>query len=91
MDSDKLRDQLAALHAELAKADHIDPQLRRLLAEVMADITRLADAPAAALAPPATASLADRLETVTVQFEVDHPALAASLRRFVDLLGKVGL
>jgi hypothetical protein len=26
-----------------------------------------------------------------VQFEADHPTLAASSRRLVDLLGKVGL
>jgi hypothetical protein len=36
-------------------------------------------------------SLADRLEQIAVQFEVDHPTLAASSRRLVDLLGKVGL
>jgi hypothetical protein len=36
-------------------------------------------------------SLPDRLEQIAVQFEVDHPTLAASSRRLVDLLGKVGL
>jgi hypothetical protein len=91
MDANALRDQLAALHGELAKTDHVDPKLRQLLAEVMADVTRLADGPAAALPPPSPATLADRLETVAVQFEAGHPALGASVRRFVDLLGKVGL
>jgi hypothetical protein len=31
------------------------------------------------------------LEKIAVQFEADHPTLAASSRRLVDLLGKVGL
>jgi enoyl-CoA hydratase/carnithine racemase len=52
--------------------------------------------PAAAAATRAAGSrngtsLADRLEQIAVQFEVDHPTLAASARRLVDLLGKVGL
>ena len=33
----------------------------------------------------------DRLEKAAVQFEADHPGLAASSRRLIDLLGKVGL
>jgi hypothetical protein len=31
------------------------------------------------------------LERIAVLFEVDHPTLAASSRRLVDLLGKIGL
>jgi hypothetical protein len=41
--------------------------------------------------PVSDSSLSDRLEKIAVQFEVDHPTLAASSRRLVDLLGKVGL
>ena len=37
------------------------------------------------------ASLADRLERVAVRFEADHPTLASSSRRLIDLLGKAGL
>jgi hypothetical protein len=54
-------------------------------------------APGLALAPDAAGfatdegSLPERLERIAVQFEVDHPTLAASSRRLVDLLGKVGL
>jgi hypothetical protein len=36
-------------------------------------------------------SLPERLEKIAVQFEVDHPTLAVSSRRLIDLLGKVGL
>ena len=44
--------------------------------------------PGTRTAPP---SLTERLEKVAVQFEADHPTLAASSRRLVDLLGKAGL
>jgi hypothetical protein len=32
-----------------------------------------------------------RLEEMAVQFEADHPSLAASLRQLTDLLGKAGI
>jgi hypothetical protein len=61
----------------------------------MEEIKRLmeqsADASAASVPAAAPRSLADRLEKVAVQFEADHPTLAASSRRLVDLLGKAGL
>jgi hypothetical protein len=42
-------------------------------------------------APAEPRTLPDRLELLAVQFEVDHPTLAASSRRLVDILGKAGL
>jgi hypothetical protein len=94
MDPNVLRDQLMKLHEELGMAKRVDPRSNQLLAEIMEDIKRLmeqsADAPAASV-PAAPPSLPDRLEKIAVQFEADHPTLAASSRRLVDLLGKVGL
>jgi len=98
MDHQALRDQLTRLHRELSGARRVDPQSRQLLVDIMHDITRLtevsdgaAGANSPVAAPAAAASLPDRIEGVAVQFEADHPALAASVRRFVDLLGKAGL
>jgi hypothetical protein len=92
MDSDALREQLSKLHAELGAAQRVDPQSNQLLGEIMEDIKRLMQQPAdAAAAPSAPRTLPDRLETIAVQFEADHPTLAASSRRLVDLLGKAGL
>ena len=97
MDTDHLRKQLATLHTELADAHAADPRLRGLLVKVMEDIARLLERPAThsptVPASPSTApeSVADRLESLAVQFEADHPALAASVRRIVDLLVKAGL
>ena len=91
MESGQLQQQLAKLHTELAAARQVDPEVRALLAQIMQDIERLAEAPAAAADAASHASTADRIEAVAVQFEAGHPALAASLRRFVDLLGNAGL
>jgi hypothetical protein len=100
MDTDALREQLMKLHEELGAARRIDPRSQQLLGEIMEDIKRLMDQDLmeyeaagahsrdqSAVAP----SLPGRLEKIAVQFEADHPTLAASSRRLVDLLGKVGL
>ena len=90
MDSDTLRGHLTALHEELRDARQIDPRSSALLTEVLKDIQRILDANNEN-ARTAGIPLADRLEKVAVQFEADHPGLAASSRRLIDLLGKVGL
>ena len=83
-----LKDRLAALRAELAATQSIDPQLRPLLIELLGDITRL-------LGKPATAgeqhSLIEHLDALAVQFEAEHPALGSALRQVVDALGKAGI
>ena len=90
MDKNSLRDHLAKLHAELADAHQADPKYRESLTEMMQDINRLIDKPTDLSSSP-HGSLPDRLERVAVQFEADHPTLAASARRLVDLLGEVGI
>lgn len=97
MDPNTLRHHLDTLHAELGAASEVDPDSKRLLTEIMHDIRRLLERPSADVsaaiepAAPEDDSLPDRLERIAVQFELDHPTLAASSRRLVDLLGKVGL
>jgi hypothetical protein len=100
MDTDALREQLMKLHEELGVARRIDPRSQQLLGEIMEDIKRLMEQDLSASDSAMTRSpgrsaaaptLPDRLEKIAVQFEVDHPTLAASSRRLVDLLGKVGL
>lgn len=90
MDKKSLSDLVAKLHAELSEALRADPKSRESLSAMMSDINRLIDKPGQ---PPASAhgSLPDRLEKIAVQFEADHPTLAASARRLVDLLGEVGI
>jgi hypothetical protein len=93
MDPNLLRDQLAKLHEELGHLSQVDPRSNKLMVEVLKDIQRLleqqraVDASTGLSAP----SLPQRLEQIAVQFEADHPMLAASSRRLIDLLGKAGL
>jgi hypothetical protein len=94
MEPDVLRAQLAHLHEQLRNVRDVDPGSNELLGEVLKDIQRLLE-PARAVdppaSPPAAASLPARLEKIAAQFDADHPKLAASARRLIDLLGKVGL
>jgi hypothetical protein len=100
MNPDELRDQLAKLHEELGAARQVDPRSAQLLTEIMNDIKRLTET-SPALAGSGTAagrapsdaplSLPGRLERIAIDFEAQHPTLAASSRRLVDLLGKAGL
>jgi hypothetical protein len=100
MDAEELRATHAKIHAELGNAGQLDPESRRILAEIMQDISRLIAvppqqtplaAPAASPAPSPAPGAVDRLEAVAVQFEAGHPALAANIRRLVDLLSKAGV
>jgi len=93
MDPTQLREHLTKLHEDLREAPRVDPDSSRLLGELMEDIKQLLARSAVrdADTPPAPSSLPDRLEKIAVLFEVDHPTLALSSRRLIDLLGKVGL
>jgi Domain of unknown function (DUF4404) len=90
MDKDSLRDLAAKLHAEMSDALAKDPKSRESLSGTLQDVNQLIDKPADPLSP-SHGTLPDRLERVAVQFEADHPTLAASARRLIDLLGEVGI
>jgi len=88
MDEDTLRRQIAKLHADLDQAHQDNPDTRESLSDILPHIKRMADQPQSG---PADASLTYKLEKVAVQFEADHPTLAASARRLVELLGEAGI
>jgi uncharacterized protein DUF4404 len=83
-----LQRALAQLHAELAGAPRLDEKSRQMLRSALADIERLLSEGGAA---PALEAAPHRLESLAVSFEADHPSLAASVRQFIDLLGRAGL
>jgi Domain of unknown function (DUF4404) len=91
MDSKSLQDHLTKLRAELAASDSVDTETRVLLGDIMRDILRLTELPPGTSGALPGTSPADRLEGIAVQFEADHPAFAANIRRLVDLLGNVGV
>lgn len=91
MNSD-LRNQLAALHDELARTSSVDPQSRDLLVTILGDITRLLGAGGPTAKPEDDdRPLNERLDEVAVQFEAEHPALGTAIRRVVDALAKAGI
>jgi len=88
MDPNTVRERLAELHAELA-AHQDDPAARQGLSEILPDLKRMVDSPGGS--QPVDTSLPGRLERVAVQFEADHPKLAASARSLIDLLSEIGI
>jgi len=64
----------------------MDETSRRLLREVLRDIERVLQDQQPTVRGPQS-----RLEELAVRFDVGHPALSASIREIVDLLGRAGL
>jgi hypothetical protein len=87
MNPETLKKTLAALHEELSRAPTLDEQSRQLLREIMSDVEELGPSPASA--PPTLRR--HRLEELAIEFEIEHPTLAAGLRQLMDLLAKAGL
>jgi len=88
-----LKQSLTQLHAELARAARLDDNTRQRLRAALADVERrlhVSDADPV-VNTGTNDSAAHPLETLAVGFEADHPTLAASVRRFIDLLGQAGL
>jgi hypothetical protein len=98
-DRESLQVLLARIHERLNEAGSVDAGSRELLTQVMGDIERALAAQAVPTVGastqgtpvPATEANTSRLEALAVRFEADHPALAATLRRLVDLLSEVGI
>jgi len=98
-DRESLQALLARVHERLNEAGSVDGGSRELLSQVMGDIERALQqngtSPVSAGSGTAMAAAAEahtpRLEALAVQFEADHPSLAALLNRLVDLLGKAGI
>lgn len=88
-----LQQSLSQLHAELVRTPRADEASKQLLREVLSDIERLLSSPGAAPPAGSRTRLApqSRLESLAVEFEAEHPSLAASLREFIALLARAGL
>jgi hypothetical protein len=103
LDRESLQVLLAKVHERLSEAGSVDTASREQLHQVMADLERALGegdtggiigskgaASASGVARTVEAST-PRLESLAVRFEADHPGLAATLRRLIDLLGKAGI
>jgi len=98
-DRESLQALLGRVHERLNESGSVDSGSRELLTQLMGDIERAlqrqggASKPvvSAPLAPEASGKHTPRLEALAVRFEAEHPALAESLYRLADLLGKAGI
>jgi len=86
MNETDLRNLVTQLHARLGSAQSLDAEDRRLLGVMLHDIEK-----ALAGSDTAPQPSAPGLEGLAVKFEADHPALAETLRRLADALGKAGI
>jgi ABC-type transporter Mla subunit MlaD len=92
--SEKLRQTLSELHAELKSAGAVDPATRQLLQDALADIQRslaAAETVPAEERPTADDGIAERLQTASAKFEATHPTLAGLIERLTDLLSAAGI
>ena len=86
MNESDLRSLLTQLHARLGSGVALNADDKRLLVTVLGDIEKALVNDAGAQPPDTSA-----LESLAVKFEAEHPALAGTMRRVVDTLGKAGI
>src|SRR5206468_3015889 len=88
LDRESLQALLAKVHERLNEAGSVDTASREQLGQVMGDLERALEQSGTA---GTTEAKSPRLESLAVRFEADHPDLAATLRRLIDLLEKAGI
>jgi hypothetical protein len=88
---DHLQQSLSKLHQLLVGMPRVDDASKRLLRDVLGDIERLLSTTAVTAVVAGAEPAQSRLEALAVEFDAQHPSLSASLREFVDLLGRAGL
>lgn len=86
MAGEELRDTLARLHAELRRSPTLDQESQQRVMEISADIARQSQPGGVPVADHAS-----KLQELAVRFESGHPALAASMRELMGLLGGSGV
>jgi hypothetical protein len=91
MSTEELNELLRRLHAELARADSLDPESRKLLGMVISEVRMIGAGEADSTGAGPSEATPHGLEALAVRFEADHPSMAAGLRQIADLLGKVGI
>lgn len=92
--TEKLRETLRDLHAELETQGSVDPELRALLESAVGDIQSALDGLSArtgARESTDSPSVGDQLAETARHFEASHPTLAAALGRVIDALAALGI
>jgi signal transduction histidine kinase len=91
--ADKLRATLADLHAQLDDVEQLDPEVRDLLRDALAEIHETLEHRASGEETGAAEqeSLAQGLRELVDRFESSHPTLAGAVGSVIDALGRMGI
>lgn len=89
MVEDKLHAQLEDLHAELERAAKVERGEKDIVGNLLTEVVDLMSTEE--VAEEQHRDLLDRLESKALEFDFDHPRLAAMLRRLVNLLAGLGV
>jgi len=84
--SERLRETLNDLRAELADSDAGDPTERERVKTAIHEIEAWLERSEEPEHP-----LEERLQTAAIRFEEEHPNLAGAVRRVVDALSDLGI
>ena len=88
MDKTTLQRLLADLHRELSTATSVDPESRRMLEQVLADIQDLAPPTVPGRQPGGATA---QLQEAALRLEAEHPRLAGAIGQLGDALAKLGI
>ncbi len=85
-----IQQHIATLHERLLRLDraNVDARTRELLLLLLSDLTRLLGSPSL---DESDQPLTERLETLAVRFEAEHPAVGHAVRQLIDALAKAGI
>lgn len=91
-ESERLRQTLDKLHAELESVAVVDPEVRALLEDAVQEIHDTLDEGGDDAEPAAEEkSVAERLGEAARHFEDSHPTVSMTLGRIIDILGQMGI
>jgi len=90
MEPHELTAKLTQLHAELSRADRVDPESLELLRKLTGDIARLVDEKEETSSEDAE-GVTSGLRTLMLKYESDHPEWAITLGKAVDALAAMGI
>ncbi|MGD9634837.1 MAG: DUF4404 family protein [Pirellulales bacterium] len=90
MEQHELTHKLAQLHAEISRADDVNPENLELLRKLTADISRILEQKGEAGSEDSE-SVTGGLKDLLLKFEADHPELSISLGKVADALAAIGI
>ncbi|MDB5839687.1 MAG: hypothetical protein JWQ23_1639 [Herminiimonas sp.] len=89
METDKLKNALNRLHADLANTGSVDPELKDMLQVLDQDIHHLLGQETHE--PPEAGGLAGRTQEISAKFAAEHPRLEPVLRELGAILERMGI